>query len=124
MQSAPDWLMKPSRPGRAIERAKVALKLETGLITPRQFGPTTRIPPFRASSSTCRSSASPSAPSSLKPALMMTAPLTPFCAHSRITAGTALEGVEMTASSQSPGIAETEGYAFTPSTLGRFGLTG
>ena len=46
-------------------------------MTPRQFGPTTRIPYRRAASSTWRSSAAPSAPTSLNPAEMMITPLTP-----------------------------------------------
>ena len=43
MQSAPLWLMKPTVPGRAMAAAKVAFSPVSGLITPRQFGPMTRI---------------------------------------------------------------------------------
>ena len=55
VHSAPLWLMKPTLPGRAIALANVAFSPVSGLITPRQFGPMTRIRPRRASSTTCRS---------------------------------------------------------------------
>ena len=43
VHSAPLWLMKPTEPGRAMVVAKVAFRPESGLITPRQLGPTTRM---------------------------------------------------------------------------------
>src|ERR1039458_8112591 len=54
VQSAPLWLMKPTDPGRATVVAKVAFIPESGLITPRQFGPMIRILAFCASTSSCR----------------------------------------------------------------------
>ena len=55
MHSAPLWLMNPTLPGRAIALANVALRPVSGLITPRQFGPITRMGPRRASATTSRS---------------------------------------------------------------------
>ncbi len=96
----------------------------TGFMTPRQFGPTTRIPCRRAASRTWRSSSTPSAPTSLNPALMMITPRTPAWPHSSTSAGTDLGGVTMTARSTGSPIAETDGYAFTPRIAGRVGFTG
>src|SRR5579871_152714 len=124
VQSAPLWLMNPTDPGRAMVVAKVAFNPVSGAITPRQLGPMTRTLPARASSRTCRSKAAPSGPISLNPAEITTAPRTPFSPHSRIIPGTEGGGVTTTARSTSSGISEIEGYAFTPNTLERFGLTG
>ena len=44
VHKAPDWEMKPTRPGRAIPAANVALSPPTGFMIPRQFGPITRMP--------------------------------------------------------------------------------
>ena len=88
VQSAPLWLMKPTLPGRAIVLAKVAFNPLCGTITPRQFGPTIRILPLRASSMTCCSNSTPAAPVSLNPAEIMTAPGTPASTHSLISPGT------------------------------------
>ena len=124
VQSAPLWLMKPTVPGRAMPAANVALSLVPGTMTPRQFGPTMRICPFRASSRTCRSNSTPAAPVSLKPAEMMTTPRTPACAQSRTIPGTDGGGVTITAKSTFSGTARMPGYALRPSTVSRFGLTG
>ena len=45
-QTAPDWLINAMLPARGIRPAKLAFILTSGLvlITPRQFGPTIRIP--------------------------------------------------------------------------------
>ena len=66
MQIAPLWLMKPTWPGRAIAGANVALSPLHGAITPRQFGPMSRILPRRASASTSDSSAMPRGPDFLE----------------------------------------------------------
>ncbi len=99
MQRAPLWLRKPTLPGRAIAPANVAFRPVSGFVTPRQFGPMTRIRPRRACSRIWRSSAAPSGPISLKPAEMMMAPLTPASAHSPMMSGTVGAGVTMTARS-------------------------
>ncbi len=103
VHSAPLWLMKPTEPGRAMPRAKVAFSPVGGLITPRQLGPMIRTPPLRASSSNWRSSCAPCGPSSLKPAEMTIAALTPFSPHSRMTLGITCAGVMMTARSTRSG---------------------
>ena len=109
MQSAPLWLMNPTDPGRAMPAAKVAFSFPFGTITPRQFGPTTRICPRRASASTCRSNSSPAGPISLNPAEMMMAPRTPTWAQSRMIPGTVGGGVTTTAKSTLPGTAKMLG---------------
>ena len=101
--SAPDWLTKPTLPGRAMPFAKVALNPATGFMIPRQFGPTIRIPLARAVSRMRPSSARPSGPVSLNPAEMMIAARTPTAAHSSISAGTPGAGVTITASSTGSG---------------------
>ena len=99
VRSAPLWLTKPTVPGAEIPAANVALRPVGGRITPRQFGPTIRIPLARAVSRICRSSSAPSGPISLKPAEMMTTALTPAAAHSSTVAGMVAAGVAMTTSS-------------------------
>ncbi len=103
MRSAPLWLMNATLPGRAIEAANVALRPVSGFITPRQLGPMMRMRALRAISSTRRSSSSPPGPSSLKPAEMMIAPLTPASAHCWSTPGTAGAGMTITARSTRSG---------------------
>jgi hypothetical protein len=66
--------MNPTLPGRALPDANVALRPVIGLMTPRQFEPTMRMAPRRASSRIRRSSAAPASPVSLKPAEMTIAP--------------------------------------------------
>src|ERR1035441_752804 len=124
VHSAPLWLMNPTDPGRATVVANVAFIPDSGLITPRQFGPMMRIFAFCASTSSCRSSSAPSGPISLKPAEITIAPCTPFSPHSRISPGMEGGGVMITARSTDSGISEIVGYAFTPNPPGRLGLTG
>ncbi len=123
MHSAPLWLRRATEPSRAIDCAKVALSLAKGLITPKQFGPTKRTLPRRASASVSCSSCAPAAPISLKPAEMMTAPPTPASPHSRMTPGTVAAGVTTTARSSLPGASVSEGYVGTPNTSRRCGFT-
>ena len=87
MSSAPLWLTNPTVPGAEIPAAKVALRPVVGRMTPRQLGPTIRIPLARAVSRIWRSSSAPSGPTSLKPAEMMTTALTPAAAHSSTVPG-------------------------------------
>ena len=76
VMSAPLWPMNATRPRPASVDAKVAFKPDTGLMTPRQFGPMSRMSWARAWSTSARSSAAPSGPTSLKPAEMtMTLPI-------------------------------------------------
>jgi hypothetical protein len=107
--TAPDCDTKPSDPGSAAPRAKVALSPSSGRAMPRQFGPISRTPPRRAASSSARSSFAPSGPTSEKPAVMITAERTPARPHSAITSGTVLAGVATTARSRCAGTLPTEG---------------
>ena len=109
VSSAPLWLRKATVPGRAMPAAKVALRPVRGLMTPRQFGPTTRMRPRRASASTCRSSAAPASPVSWNPAEMITAAGTPRSAHAPTTPGTAGAGVAITARSTAAGTSAIDG---------------
>ena len=124
VSSAPDCETNPTRPGFAIPAANVALNAPMGFMIPRQFGPTTRMPCRRAAASTCRSSSTPAAPTSLNPALMMITPRTPASPHSSTRPGAVFGGVTMTARSTGSPIAPMVGYALTPRIAGRVGLTG
>ena len=97
MHSAPLWLRNATLPGSAIFFEKVAFKPSSGIITPRQFGPSKRI--FPREETIASSSFLPSGPHSLKPAEIMTAPLTPASAHSLTTSGTVTAGVAIIARS-------------------------
>jgi len=94
------------------------------LMTPRQLGPSTRMPCLRAISPTRCSSSAPFLPVSLNPAVMTTATFTPFSPASSMTWGTAWLGTVMTAISTSPGIEETSGNVLRPRMLSAFGFTG
>src|SRR5271165_2207056 len=123
VSNAPLWLIKATFPGRAIECAKVAFNPRTGFITPRQFGPISRILPrmiweMRASSSL------PCSPCSLKPAEITMPAGTPAATDSARTSGTESAGVVTTTRSTLSGSSETLGYALIPNTLGRFEFTG
>ena len=109
MRRAPLWEMNPTEPGRAIAPAKVALRPPGGRMMPRQFGPTIRICPARASSRISCSNFTPSSPISLKPAEITTAPFTPASTHSRMMPGTVGAGVTMTARSTGSGTSVTDG---------------
>ncbi len=75
---------------------------------PRQLGPMMRMPYSLATASNSFSRATPSGPASRKPAVMMTAPLTPFSPHSRKTLTTARAGIMMTTMSIGPGVSRTD----------------
>jgi hypothetical protein len=68
--------MKEMRPAAGIRAEKLAFSRidDTGLITPRQFGPMTRTPASRQMATIWFSIASPSPPTSRKPAETMMIP--------------------------------------------------
>jgi len=70
VQSAPLWEMKEMFPGWASGRKKLAfmLTLGRGLMTPRQFGPTTRTPASRQIETILFSASNPFFPTSRNPA--------------------------------------------------------
>ena len=79
------------------------------LISPKEFGPTTRIPAPRARRSSSAWRRAPSRPSSANPPETTSSALTPASAHSSTTSSTAWAGTAMTARSTRPGTAATEG---------------
>lgn len=79
--SAPLWLMNAMLPGLSILSIKVALRLMLGRIMPRQLGPIIRKLYLVFISVILSSSALPSAPISLKPALIMIMPFMPVLPH-------------------------------------------
>jgi hypothetical protein len=91
----------PMPPGAGQVGAKVALSATAGsvLSTPRQFGPTSRIPELRTSATRSRCAARPASDTSAKPAETTTTPRTPARAQSRTTSGTAAAGTATTARS-------------------------
>ena len=79
--------MKPTRPGIAWRAPNVALSRTPGLVfsTPRQLGPTIRMPASRQTSSSSCWRRSPSSPASANPAEITSSARTPAAAHSRAT---------------------------------------
>ena len=75
--SAPDWEMTEILPGGGSDGANVAFIWWCVLSTPRQFGPIIRTPCDRQSSTSSFSASAPSAPTSLKPAVMTMIVLAP-----------------------------------------------
>jgi len=112
------------RPGEI--GAKVAFSEIAGsvLMTPRQFGPITRMPLANAVTTNWRSAARPADPVSPKPEEMITSPRTDLRAHSSTTAATLAAGVAITARSTSSSMSSTLGYARTLATWPPRGLTG
>ena len=124
--TAPDWETRASRPGSGSGKAKVAFILISGSVfaTPRQFGPTIRIPCLRATLSISVSTAAPERPVSPKPAVITVTARTPTEAASSITAGTADAGTATMARSTGSGTDNSAGNAGTPHTARAAGLTG
>ena len=104
--------------------AKEAFSLHTVSMMPRTFGPTSRMPYFRAISMHCCSNALPAGPTSRKPAVMITAPFKPRWPLCSSTRGTTLLGTRTTARSTGSGQSSTLGYALSPKISGAVGLTG
>jgi hypothetical protein len=124
VMSAPLCPTNATRPRRAIVVANVAFRPDTGLMTPRQFGPMSRMPCARACSTSARSSAAPSGPTSLKPAEMTMTFRHPARPQSATRSGIVAGGVTMTASSGRSGRSLTVGCAAMPRTDRRLGFTG
>ncbi len=109
VQMAPDWDTRARSPGRAVPRLKVAFRPMAGRCTPRQLGPTKRMPCRLATAITCSSSAAPLGPVSRKPAVSTTAWRTPRLPHSSRIVGTLGAGVAMMARSGVTGSSPAEG---------------
>ena len=117
MPRAPDCEKNPIRPRPGITGDIEALNDASTavLMTPRQFGPMTRMPSARAwvTRSACRRC--PSGPISAKPALMTTSPRTsPRAPHSAATSSAAAAGTATTARCTGSGMSLTVAYAGTP----------
>ena len=128
MPRPPDWEAKPIAPGSGWSAEKVAFMDTAGsvLMTPKQLGPTSRIPLAWASRTISRWAAAPSAPASAKPAEMTTRPADSLAAARGDDLGArAGAGTATTARSTSPGtssIGRPAGNARPPS--GAAGFTG
>jgi len=114
--SAPDCEISAIEPGVAPLCAKVAFRPISGRITPRQLGPRSRMRWRRTFSISARSSCSPRAPASEKPAESTTAARTPARAQDSMMPGTVGAGVAITAWSSRCGISSTEGKQGSPKT--------
>ena len=121
---APLWLMKATLPFWGIRLAKEAFSPDVGQMMPKQLGPTIRRLPLVAMRCTSSSNFSPSGPTSLKPAEMMMAFLTPWSTQSWITPGTVAAGVTTMTRSTWPGQAAMDRKARMPRTCSRLGFTG
>ena len=100
------FIMPASEPGSA---AREALRRTSGweLMTPKEFGPITRMPLVRAVRSSSRWRTSPSGPASANPAETTSRPLTPAPAQSRTTSRTDSAGTAMTARSTGASMSPT-----------------
>ncbi len=118
MPRAPDWLKSPNRPGGGSDGASDAFRRTCGslLTTPNELGPTTRMPPARASRTSLSCRARPWSPVSAKPLLTTTSPRTPAAAQSRTTSSTDSAGTATTARSTGPGASVTRRTLWTPCT--------
>ena len=79
------------------------------LVSPMQFGPTSRTSCRRAEARTCDCVAAPDGPISANPELSTTAAPTCAAPHSSTTSATRAAGTAMSARSTSPGIAPIDG---------------
>ena len=124
--TAPLCDRNPTVPGSGVIDANVPFRATSGsvLITPMQFGPTSRIPHRRHTSTSSRCRLGPSPPVSPNPAEMTTSPRTPLRPHASATSMTNGALTAMNATSTGPGTSSIVGYAFTPCTAGADGFTG
>jgi len=88
---------------------KEAIRALLTLRSPKEFGPRMRRPDPLASSVIRRCRASPSAPISEKPALKITATLTPLATHCSSASNTNAAGILMIAISTSSGTSRSVG---------------
>ena len=92
--------------------------------TPRQLGPTMRIPLSRAIRAISACARAPSSPCSAKPEVKTTADFTPRSAQSRMASTAIAAGTAIRAQSTGSGTSRIVGYAVSPCTVSRRGLTG
>ena len=118
--------MRARRPGSGSSEANVAFIRISGSVftTPRQFGPTIRMPCLRATLSSSVLHRGARAACLPEAAVMMVTARTPAEAASSITPGTADAGTATTARSIGSGTDHSAGNAGTPQTARAEGLTG
>ena len=92
--------------------------------SPRQFGPTSRIPWRRAVSSNCACNTAPAASISANPAVNMIALRTPSAPRSSTACNASPVGTAMMAVSGASGRSATHANAGNPWISARFGFTG
>ena len=102
---------RATEPAGGIWGAKEALSLTRGsvCITPRQLGPTMRMPWWRTRSSSSRCSLAPAAPVSAKPAEIRMMARAPAAAQLSTTAAATRAGTATMPRSMGAPIASTEG---------------
>ena len=109
---------KPTSPGGGAAGATVASRAISGrgLATPRELGPTIRMPAARQTASSSSWRARPAGPTSAKPPVRTTRARTPLAAQARATSTTAFVGTTITASSTSPSTSAIVGTVGRPAT--------
>ena len=107
----PDCTISPATPRTGWPAVNVASSPIHGMITPKQLGPSSRIP-YR------RQTASSSAPAAPRHELITISARTPCRPHCPATCGTAAGGTAITARSTGPGRSPTEATHGTPSISG------
>ena len=122
--SAPDWESTEIPPGRGICAAKDAFMRWWVSIRPRQFGPSIRTPRARHRAAISASSAAPSSPTSLKPAVMTMIALAPASMDDSTAERTNGVATAMTARSTSTSASRTSLTQGSPSTSSERGFTG
>ncbi len=124
----PDWDATNDGPTGRSGSANAALAVSSmplrGLTTPMLFGPTTRTPYRRATSSSSSSRSRPSGPPSPKPPDSTVTSGTPASPHSRTVSTTRAVSVRTKTWSGTSGSEAMSGQARSPSTVSRRGLTG
>ena len=112
----PDCTTRPATPRTGWPAVKVASRPIQGMITPKQLGPSSRMP--------CRRQAAfSSAPAAPRQELSTIRARTPWRPHCSATPGTAAGGTAITARSTGPGRSSTEATQGTPSRAWACGLT-
>ena len=115
--SPPDCMTRPATPGRAGVTANVASRPMPGTATPKQSGPTSRMPCLRPTASRSAQAATSS------PAVITTRDRTPRWPHCSATWSTAAAGTAITARSTASGRSSTEGRHRSPAICRARGFT-
>src|SRR5262249_9661007 len=113
----PDWTTSPAAPGAGCAAEKVASSPSGGTATPKQLGPTRRMP-YR------RHTASRSGPLVPRPAVITTSERTPRRPQCAATSTTSAAGTASTARSTPSGRSSTDARQCRPSSELARGLTG